>query len=60
MDAFATAAPRALCGPGAGDAYARRGFRFAPAQRCGAYDPARYLARVNALKRQFEGLTGDR
>jgi len=42
-----------LCGAGAGDAYARRGFRLAPAQRCGDHDPARYLARVNAMKRQF-------
>lgn len=42
-----------LCGAGAGDVYARRGFRFAPGQRCGDHDPARYLAQVNALKRQF-------
>ena len=42
-----------LCGAGAGDGYARRGFRLAPGQRCGDHDPARYLARVNALKRQF-------
>jgi hypothetical protein len=42
-----------LCGAGAGDAYARRGFRLTPAQRCGDHDPARYLARVNAMKRQF-------
>jgi len=42
-----------LCGAGAGDVYARRGFRFAPGQRCGDHDPARYLAQINALKRQF-------
>jgi hypothetical protein len=42
-----------LCGAGAGDGYARRGFRLAPQQRCGDHDPAQYLARVNALKRQF-------
>jgi hypothetical protein len=45
-----------LCGAGAGDAYARRGFRLTPAQRCGDHDVARYLARVNAMKRQFARL----
>ena len=45
-----------LCGAGPGDAYARRGFRLAPGQRCGDHDPARYLARVNALKRNFARL----
>jgi hypothetical protein len=45
-----------LCGGGAGDGYARRGFRFTGGQRCGDHDPRRYLARVNALKRQFAGL----
>ena len=42
-----------LCGAGAGEAYARRGFHFAPGQRCGDHDPARYLSQVNVLKRQF-------
>jgi hypothetical protein len=42
-----------LCGAGAGDAYARHGFRLAAGQRCGDHDPARYLAQINALKRQF-------
>jgi hypothetical protein len=42
-----------LCGGGVGDVYARRGFRFRAGQRCGDHDPRRYLARVNALKRQF-------
>lgn len=45
-----------LCGGGAGDAYARRGFRFRDGQRCGDHDPRRYLAHVNALKRQFARL----
>jgi hypothetical protein len=45
-----------LCGAGAGDAYARRGFRLLAGQRCGDHDPARYLAEVNALKRRFIGL----
>jgi Transglycosylase SLT domain len=42
-----------LCGEGAGDGYARRGFRVGPGQRCGDHDPARYLAQVNAMKRRF-------
>ena len=45
-----------LCGGGAGEDYVRRGFRFAPGRRCGDHDPRRYLARVNALKRQFAQL----
>jgi Transglycosylase SLT domain len=45
-----------LCGAGAGDAYARRGFRSAAGQRCGDHDVGRYLAQVNALKRQFARL----
>lgn len=42
-----------LCGAAAGEAYARRGFRLAPGQRCGEHDAARYLAEVGALKRRF-------
>jgi hypothetical protein len=42
-----------LCGSGAGDAYARHGFRFRPGLRCGDHDPRHYLAEVNALKLQF-------
>jgi hypothetical protein len=45
-----------LCGAGAGDAFARRGFRFTPGQRCGDHDPRQYLAQVNALRRQFARL----
>ena len=45
-----------LCGAGAGDGYARRGFRFASGQRCGDHDPRHYLARVNTLKREFARL----
>jgi len=45
-----------LCGAGAGDAYARRGFRPANQQRCGDHDLARYLARVNAMSRVFRAL----
>ncbi|MGH7313785.1 MAG: transglycosylase SLT domain-containing protein [Candidatus Rokuibacteriota bacterium] len=42
-----------LCGAGAGEGYARRGFRLTAGQRCGDHDLRRYLAQVNALKRQF-------
>jgi hypothetical protein len=45
-----------LCGAGPGDAYARRGFRLTADQRCGDHDPRGYLARVNAMKRQFARL----
>jgi hypothetical protein len=47
-----------LCGAGAGNAYARRGFRLTAGQRCGDHDPTRYLAEVNAMKRQFVRLAG--
>ena len=47
-----------LCGGGAGDAYARRGFRFKAGQRCGDHDARRYVAQVNLLKREFEKLGG--
>jgi hypothetical protein len=45
-----------LCGAGAGDGYARRGFRFRRNQRCGDHAARHYLARVNAFKRQFAQL----
>jgi hypothetical protein len=45
-----------LCGAGAGDAYAKRGFRLTPGQRCGDHDTRRYLAQVNAMKRVFARL----
>jgi hypothetical protein len=45
-----------LCGSGAGDDYARRRFRLKRGQRCGEHDARRYLAEVNALKRQFARL----
>jgi hypothetical protein len=46
-----------LCGAGAGAAYAQRGFRLAPGQRCGEHDVAAYLARVSAAKRLFARLS---
>jgi hypothetical protein len=45
-----------LCGAGAGDLYARHGFHFAPAQRCGDHDPRVYIARVDAMKAVFAHL----
>jgi hypothetical protein len=45
-----------LCGAGAGDVYAKRGFRLSAGQRCGDQDVRAYLGRVNAMKRVFERL----
>ncbi len=45
-----------LCGAGAGNAHARRGFRLPPGQRCGNHDVRDYLARINAMKQQFARL----
>jgi len=42
-----------LCGSGAGNDYASRGFRLGRGQRCGDHDARRHLADVNLLKRQF-------
>jgi hypothetical protein len=42
-----------LCGAGAGHAYAARGFRLIPHQRCGDHDVRTYLTRVKVLKQQF-------
>jgi hypothetical protein len=46
-----------LCGAGAGDAYARRGFRLLPGQRCGDHEARVYLAKVNAMKALFARLS---
>jgi hypothetical protein len=45
-----------LCGATAGRAYAARGFKLTPRQRCGDHDVGLYLARVNGMKRQFTRL----
>jgi hypothetical protein len=45
-----------LCGSGAGNAYARHGFRLRRGQQCGDHDARRYLTEINALKRQFARL----
>lgn len=49
-----------LCGAGAGDGYARRGFRLTPNQQCGDHDVARYLAKVNAMKKMFARIAAER
>jgi hypothetical protein len=48
-----------LCGAGAAEAYARRGFRLAPGERCGDHEAAVYLARVNTAKRDFARLAAN-
>jgi len=42
-----------LCGPAAGETFAKRGFRVAAGQRCGEHDARGYLDRVNVMKRAF-------
>jgi hypothetical protein len=46
-----------LCGAGAGQNFARRGFRPSSRQRCGDHDVKSYLAKVNSMKRHFSLLT---
>lgn len=45
-----------LCGAGAGDAFARRGMRYLPGQRCGDHDARAYVGRVEAMRRVFVAL----
>ena len=45
-----------LCGRSAGAAYAARGFRLLPRQRCGDHDVRGYLDRVRAMQSTFERL----
>jgi hypothetical protein len=45
-----------LCGRGAGNGYARRGFRLLPGQRCGDHDVGRYLARIDTMTATFARL----
>jgi hypothetical protein len=42
-----------LCGAGAGEGFARRGFQLLRAQRCGDHSVRGYLARVEAMKKEF-------
>lgn len=45
-----------LCGAGAGDDFARRSFQLLEGQRCGDHEARVYLARVNAMKAEFDRL----
>ncbi len=45
-----------LCGAGAGNAYARRGFQLTPGQRCGDHDVRAYLTRVAKMSQVFAQL----
>jgi hypothetical protein len=45
-----------LCGAGAGEEFARHGFRLAEGQKCGDHEARVYLARVSAAEREFERL----
>src|SRR6516225_438713 len=45
-----------LCGAGAAAGYARRGFRFADGEHCGAHDPREYLRRVDEMREVFSRL----
>jgi len=49
-----------LCGAGPAAAFARSGFKLMPGERCGDHAVAVYLARVNAMKRQFRRLAAER
>jgi hypothetical protein len=48
-----------LCGAGPAAAFARRHFQMMAGERCGDHLVAAYVARVNALKRQFLSLAAD-
>ena len=48
-----------LCGAGPATAFARRKFRMIADERCGDHSVAAYVARVDALKRQFQRLADD-
>jgi hypothetical protein len=45
-----------LCGAGGGDDFAHRGFRFSSDQRCGDQQVHSYVARVEAMKLEFDRL----
>ncbi len=49
-----------LCGAGTADAFARRGFRLSPGEHCGDHDAASYVAKANAMARQFARLAVER
>ena len=49
-----------LCGTGPATAFARRGFRLMPGERCGDHDIAGYLAQIDAMKGRFLHLSAER
>ena len=49
-----------LCGAGVADAFARRGFRLSADEHCGDHDAASYVAKVNAMTREFARLAAER
>ena len=49
-----------LCGTGPATAFAHRGFRLMPGERCGDHDVAAYLAQINAMKLQFLHLAAEK
>jgi hypothetical protein len=48
-----------LCGAGPATAFARRKFHMIADERCGDHSVAAYVARVNAMKLQFQRIAGD-
>jgi len=48
-----------LCGAGPASAFARRGFQMMAGERCGDHLVAAYLAKVDAMKREFLGLAAN-
>jgi hypothetical protein len=49
-----------LCGRERGEAFAARGFRLAPGERCGDHDAREYVERIRALAVVFARLEGER
>jgi Transglycosylase SLT domain len=47
-----------LCGAGPATAFAHRGFQMIAGERCGDHPVAAYVAKVNAMKREFASLAG--
>jgi hypothetical protein len=48
-----------LCGAGAGDEFARRGFRLTEGQRCGDHQARAYIERVAAMQGVFDRLDSE-
>jgi len=48
-----------LCGAGPGEAFAHRGFKLTPGERCGDHDVATYLAHVRSTKWTFLGFAAN-